>query len=396
MAEYDFVNFVDNSNEIIIIDDFLALEQESESNVRVNLDLEVTPEADVQIIIDKQLGDIIKANGSGNLKLEIDLNQDIFNMFGQYAIEKGDYLFTLQGVINKRFQIGDGSTITWNGELTEALMDIKAIYSLRTTLKPLNPMSEEPVYSSRTQVDCEINLAGKLMEPSINFDIVVPIAEEDPSLKAVVQDALNTEERVSMHFLSLLVINSFTSDNTSAQSSGFSKGIYSTAGEMLSNQLSNWISQWTSAVDIGVNWRPGEELSSNEIELAFSTQLFNDRLTINSNVDMGNQNVASGIAGDVNVDLKIVPSGKLRLKAFYRSNDDILYGTNLGEYTAGAGLMYREDFNNLRELFNKYKSVFNRPKEDEFEFTNPESENNTNAPPTLDTDEFEKAFVEIK
>lgn len=398
VAEFDFVNFVNRSDDIIIIEDFLGLNEQQKSNVKVMLDLEVTPEADVQIIIDKQLGDIIRANGSGNLKLEVDLKEDIFNMFGQFNIEKGDYLFTLQGVINKRFRIGDGSTITWNGDITGALMDIKAIYSLRTTLKPLNPTSEEAVYNSRTQVDCIINLSGKLMEPTIGFDILVPIAENDPALKAVVLDALNTEERVSMHFLSLLVINSFTNDNPLAQGTGVSQGLASTAGEMLSNQLSNWMSQWTNAVDIGVNWRPGDEMSSNEIEVALSTQILNDRVTINGNVDMGNQNVSTGIAGDVSIDVKIVPSGKLRLKAFARSNDEILYGTNSGEFTTGAGVMYREDFNNLGELLNRYKNALTRRKdpETEFEYIESDFEENTNSKPINAIDKDQNVFVEIK
>ncbi|MDX9846151.1 MAG: translocation/assembly module TamB domain-containing protein [Tenuifilaceae bacterium] len=398
VAEHDFVNFISRSDEIIIIEEFFGLDDVVKSNVRVNLDLEVTPDADVQIIIDKQLGDIIRANGSGNLKLEIDLNQDVFNMFGQFMIEKGDYLFTLQGVINKRFQIGDGSTITWNGQIDEALMDIRAIYNLRTSLKPLNPSSDDPIFNNRTPVDCKINLSGKLMEPTIGFDIVVPIAESDPSIKAVVQDALSTEERVSKQFLSLLVINSFTSDDPSSQGAGVGQGLASTAGEMLSNQLSNWISQWTSAVDIGVNWRPGDEISSNEIELALSTQLFNDRVTINSNVDMGNQSVSSGIAGDFSVDVKIVPSGKLRVKAFARSNDEMINGVNSGDYTTGAGLMYREDFNSFRELLNRYKKVFTRRKEPEVEFDFSEPDGGANANPANSSidEESQIGFVEIK
>jgi hypothetical protein len=397
VAEFDFVNFVNKSDEIIIIEDFFGIEETTSSNIRLTLDLEVTPEADVQIIIDKQLGDIIRANGSGNLKMEIDLKRDIFNMFGQYVIEKGDYLFTLQGVINKRFRIGEGSTITWNGDIEDALMDIKAIYSLRTSLKNLNPTSEDPVYNSRTQVDCEINLSGKLMEPSIDFNIKVPIAESDPNVKAVVQDALSTEEKVSMHFLMLLVINSFASDQEQGAGS-VGQGLATTAGEMLSNQLSNWMSQWTSAVDIGVNWRPGDEISSNEIELALSTQLFNDRVTINSNVDMGNQNVSSGIAGDFSIDVKIVPSGKLRVKAFARSNDDIIYGTNAGEITTGAGLMYREDFNTFHELFSRYKGIFSRKKEPEPEFNFVELDNSASINPPGNNMETisQNPFIEIK
>ena len=134
------------------------------------------------------------------------------------------------------------------------------------------------------------------------------------------------------------------SDPSGGDSQGgqFGQGLYSTVSEALSNQLSNWLSQWSNAFDIGLNYRPGDpaaEISSNEVELAVSTQLFNDRVSINGNVDMGTQTSSSPIAGDFNIDVKIVPSGKVRLKAFARSNNDVLYGTSQSPYTTGAGVM---------------------------------------------------------
>lgn len=398
VAETDFVNIVDRSSDIIIIEDsFESLIDEPKSNIALNLDLQVTPDAEVQIIIDKQLGDIIRANGTGNLKMEINPSTDVFNMFGQYAIESGDYLFTLQGVINKRFRIGQGSTITWNGDVEDAMMDIQAIYSLRTTLSPLSPGSENEAFKRRTQVDCEINLSGKLMEPAINFGINVPLAKTDESINAVVQDAISTEERLSKQFLSLLVINNFTSDVQEEMAGGFGQGLASTASEMLSNQLSNWLSQWSSAFDIGINYRPGDEISSDEIELALSTQLFNDRVTINSNVDMGSQNVNTPIAGDFSIDVKIVPSGKLRAKAFARSNDDILMGENQNDYTTGAGFMYREDFNSFNELWRRYLNFFRRkPEEERNPRYAPFYEVDTLVEGSLNREVNKNALVEIK
>lgn len=368
VAETDFVNIVDRSSDIIFIDDsFESLIYKSKANIALTFDMQVTPDAEVQIIIDKQLGDIIRATGKGTLKMEINPSADLFKMFGQYAIESGDYLFTLQGVINKRFKIGQGSTITLNGDIEDAMMNIQAIYGLRTTLSPLSPGSDNELFKRRTQVDCYINLTGKLMEPNIKFDIKVPLAETDESINAVVQDAINTEERLSKQFLSLLVVNNFTSDVQEQMGGGFGQGLASTASEMLSNQLSNWLSQWSSNFDVGINYRPGDEISSDEIELALSTQLFNERVTLNSNVDMGSQNVNTPIAGDFSIDVKIVPSGKLRAKAFARSNDDVFIGDNENDYTTGAGFMYREDFNSFAELWKRYVNFFRRKPEEEEE-----------------------------
>lgn len=397
VAEFDFVTFINRTDEIIIIEDFAVGETKTPSNISLTLDLQVTPEAEMQIIIDKQLGDIIRANGSGNLKMEINPSNDVFNMFGQYIIERGDYLFTLQGVINKRFRIGSGSTITWNGNVEDAQMDIQAIYSLRTNLLPLNPGSEEEIFKRRLQVDCQINLEGKLMEPIISFDINVPLAESNDEINSVLQNALNTDERVSRQFINLLVINSFASDDP-MMGSGVTQGLASTVSEMLSNQLSNWLSQWSDAFDIGFNYRPGDEISSQEIELALSTQLFNDRVTINSNIDMANQNASTPIAGDFSIDVKIVPSGKLRAKAFARSNDEIIYGgTGGNDYTTGAGLMYREDFNNFSELWARYRRIFRRKKEEEptWPYNNGWENGKTGVLPNSNDPE-KNAFVQLK
>lgn len=374
VTEHNFLTFASTDPNIIIIEEELFPEDKPKSNFTLNLDLEVTPDAEAQIIIDKKLGDIIKANGSGNLKMEINPAKDIFNMFGDYIIEKGDYLFTLQGVINKRFRIGQGSSIIWNGDVTDALVDIKAIYSLRTTLSPLAiTQTDSEKFKKRTPVDCQILLSGKLMEPSIQFNIDVPGSESDNEIQALLQNALNTDEKMSLQFLSLLVLNSFAADPSlsstnfasSGQSAGFEQGLANTASEMLSNQLSNWLSQWSNAFDIGLNWRPGDpnnEISSNEVELALSTQLFNDRVTINGNVDMGSGGSSGNIAGDFNIDVKIVPSGKIRLKAFARSNDDAFYGNRQSDFTTGAGVVYREDFNTFDELLSRFQTMF-KPKE---------------------------------
>ena len=90
-----------------------------------------------------------------------------------------------------------------------------------------------------------------------------------------------------------------------------------TTTEMLSNQLSNWLSQISNDFDIGFTYRPGNEVSTQEVEVALSTQFFNDRMLVDGNVsntnNTSNQNT-SNIVGDVNVEYKITE--KFRLSSF--------------------------------------------------------------------------------
>jgi hypothetical protein len=140
-----------------------------------------------------------------------------------------------------------------------------------------------------------------------------------------------------------------------------------TASELLSNQLSNWLSQISDDFDIGVNYRPGDEISSDEMEVALSTQLLDDRIIISGNVDVGGQQAnpsttASGnpyIMGDFDVEFRVTDN--VSVIAFNRARDELLNET--APYKQGVGVSYREEFNNLGQLFRRYKEgLINRKK----------------------------------
>ena len=394
VEESNFISFVNNNPDLIEIEEAVQNVQTSSSNINITMDLQVTPEAEAQIIIDKKLGDIIKANGSGSLRMEINPSKDVFRMFGRYTIEQGDYLFTLSGVINKRFRIEQGSYIDWNGDPLDANMDIKAVYRVKTSLKQL---LLDDSYTARVPVDCKIMLSQKLLTPSIKFGIDFP--NLDQQTKALVDGMLNTEEKINTQFLGLLVINSFISDpgmtaagtQTSNASLG-TTGLYNTASELLSNQLSNWLSQWSKNFDIGINYRPGleNELSSDQVEMALSTQILDDRVSISSNVGVGgNKNSSNALVGDFTVDIKLNKSGKLRGKAFARNNNDVLLTSQQNNYTTGAGIVYREDFNTIRELFN---SIFSKDKQNPNDTLQNDSNTNQNS---TNTNLPDTCFVKI-
>jgi len=296
-------------------------------------------------------------------------------MYGDFHIEEGDYLFTLQNVINKRFKVEQGGTIEWNGDPLNANIDIKAVYRTKTSLYDLFLQAPEE-YKRRIPVECQLFMTNKLMSPDISFDIYLPTADEET--RSRVKGMMNTEEELSKQFLSLLVINSFMPDpNMGGMQASTGTGALGAAGvgvttsELLSNQLSNWLSQISKDFDIGVNYRPGDQISSDEVEVALSTQLLDDRVSINGNLDVGGTQTStttstntSNIVGDFNVDIKINKSGKLRLKAYNKANDKLMYAES--PYTQGVGLFYREEFNTLGQLFKRYWSyLFPRTKEDQ-------------------------------
>jgi len=337
------------------------------SGVELDFNLEVTPDAEVQIIFDSKMGDIIKGRGNSNLKMNINTLGD-FSMYGNYVIDRGDYLFTLQNVINKRLAIKQGGTIKWDGDPYDATIDLSAIYNVRTSLYNL---TLDSTYKQRIPVECELIMTNKLMKPNIDFDINLPTV--DDNAKRIVS-TLEKDEK-NKQVLSLLVLGTFytlpefvSSNPNQERASGNAVGVNSS--ELLSNQLSNWLSQISNEVDIGVNYRPGDQISSDEVEVALSTQLLNDRVSLNGNVGVGkHQNTSSNIVGGFDMDVKINKSGKLRVKAYTRANDNIMYDSS--PYIQGVGIFYKEDFDTVGELLKRYyrKIIPGKKKTEEVPYT---------------------------
>ena len=330
------------------------------SGLEIAFDLEITPDAEVQLIMDPKTGDIIKGSGRGNLNISLD-SKGAFRMFGDYTIENGDYLFTLGNLINKSFNVESGGKITFNGDVENTDIDLKAIYKTKASLSDLNPGGNLP--TERIPVECQLLLSGRLFNPTVGFDINLPTATEER--RAYLRSMIKSDEDMSRQFLFLLVMNSFYSEQgTTAQPLPAGMGsatVGVTTMEMLSNQLSNWLSQISNDFDIGVVYRPGTTQlpNSQELQVALSTQLLNDKVLINGNFDVagaqatssaGSMSGTNTFTGVFNVEYKI--NEKIRFKFFNRSNDNF-YIDNGIPYTQGLGLYYRQDFDKLSDLFKK-------------------------------------------
>lgn len=400
ISEARFIRFVDKRPKVTKPEYDYELEQANKnqssvslSGLKLNFDrLEVTPVARVKIIFDPKIGDMIQGSGSGILRMNINtLGQ--FSMYGDLNIEQGDYLFTLQNVINRKFKIEQGGTISWNGNPIDATINLQAIYPLRASLRQLFP--EDQRYTNNIPVNCLVNLSGKLMNPTPQLGILLPNADMDVQTK--LNSVINTQEELNNQFLSLMVQGQFmplagiANNSSSSSSSSSSYALGNNGMEFLSNQLNHMLSQISQDFDIGFNYRPASTMTSQELEMMMSWKLLNDRITINGNFGVGgSQNASSSdqsdptknktnpnnLVGDVEVEYKPFKSNKVRLKAFNRSNET--YIDQQSQYVQGIGISYKEEFNSFGELFRKYwRSIFAKKEEDVKVKEGPDTTQNT-------------------
>jgi len=347
------------------------------SGIQLNFDLKIEPEAKTTIIFDPSIGDVITAQGLGNLKLEINTLGN-FNMYGQYELEQGEYLFTLRNVVNKRFQLSQGSKMMWDGDPYQARLDIQAIYNLRASLYDLMPEDSTGRYRRRVPVELILNLGGYLLNPDISFDINIPGADEivKSRLQSVlyVNESNVNEQELNQQVFGLLVLNRFMPPSSGSNQNTASRGApgMNNAYELLSNQLSGWLSSVSNEFDVGVSYLPGDGAAQEELDVSLSTEILNDRLILDGNFgyiadqqDFDNER-ASNFIGEFMVEYKLKRDGRLRVRGFNRSNNNDLLQLN-SPYTQGVGLFYREDFNSFSEIWRKYFGKDKTEKEQEEE-----------------------------
>ncbi|MEL6275864.1 MAG: translocation/assembly module TamB domain-containing protein, partial [Bacteroidota bacterium] len=174
-------------SEIRFVNKKVYVEEEPETiaeptGVSLDMDLIINGNAGVEIIFDEEVGDLIRGNGRGDLRILLPRNGEM-QMFGNYIIESGNYLFTFYKVVNKLFTVRPGGEIIWSGDPFDAQIKIEADYEkLRTPI--INFIQEYLVGNVRasvlndasraTDVDLTLLLNGPLTKPEINFDLSFP------------------------------------------------------------------------------------------------------------------------------------------------------------------------------------------------------------------------------
>lgn len=362
-------NFINTGNETDIEDDL------SFSGFKIDFDLDLTPDAELQLIFDLQAGDIITSRGSGDIQMQINTIGDFtFDMYGNYIIEQGSYLFTMQNLFNKYFTVEPGGTVTFAGDPYNAILDIEAIYSLETSRESffdeneLELLATDTELKRRVPINVYLALTGILQNPTIGFKIRQQNETSSSRVDNLTRTKLeglerNNQNELNKQVFGLLVLNSFMPPERIALD--IQSGLGTTVSELLSNYLSSYLNQAIGNViedsELNVNWRnyntESEDLANenrNEFEVVFTKRLFNDRLSIDigGNVDVGNTTRATdsnvALAGDFVVEYRITADGRVTVRAFSKSEYDIFSG----DFSKLGGSIYlSREFDSLKELF---------------------------------------------
>ncbi len=324
----------------------------------LEFDFDITPDAEVEVILDRNSGHGMKGKGNGSLLFKIN-TLGKFNMWGDFQAYEGTYNFRARG-INKRFTVKKGGSISWDGNPLKAQLNLEAVY--KTTANP-SLLIDNSSFNKKVPVDVIIGIRGDLMSPDPDFNIDFPTVST--VLKSEIQTKLYDKEVRQTQALFLLSTGSFLSSEGISQSD-LSGSLFETATGLLGDVIKSNDEKFNLGINVvGADRRLGKE-TDGRFEASISSKI-NEKITINGKlgVPFGGINQAAFI-GNVELLWRLNDEGTLNSRIFNKENDINYIGQGIG-YTQGVGFSYEVDFDTFKELiqkmFKKKRVIQNIPAE---------------------------------
>lgn len=328
--------------------------------------------ANFTVVIDERNGDALKLRGDANLNATIDKSGKV-SLTGTYVLSEGSYLLTLN-FLKRQFAIVPGSILTWNGDPTDATVDVTAAYDadippidLVLHQLPADNQSEINRYKQKLPFQVLLKMKGQLMKPVISFDIVLPdrYASQWQDVSAKLEQVRSDESELNKQVFAVLLLNHFVDENPFESAAGggnvAEQFVRQSASRILTDQLNRLAGNLIKGVDLTFGVNSGQDYSTGSLEertdlnVGLSKRLLNDRLTVNvgSNFMLegpsqsGQQ--ASNIAGDVSVDYQLSKDGRYLVRAYRRNEYESVTEGQVIE--TGASFIFKIEYNNFREFF---------------------------------------------
>lgn len=349
VENYSFIQFIDiNKYSQNLNDNTIDLTNEDVSrSLDLNIDLELNSNALLEITIDPQTGSYISGTGNGNLRMEID-SQGKFNIYGDYVTIDGIYNFKDLALIDKKFELKQGGSITWDGDPLNAQLNILATYEVPGGANPAL-LLDNPNFNKKIPADVEIKLSGNLLKPN-NPDFEIYFPNTSSTATSEINYKLSDPEIRELQAISLLTQGIFINE-VSVSVEGITNNIY----EKVSDVFSNILGGSQGPLKVGLNYLQGDKSDILDIKtedrfgVTLSTQI-SDNILFNGKIGVPIGGIEETlIIGDVQIDFILNEDGSLKAKVFNRENEFRYIGDKLG-YTQGLGLSYNVDFQTFRGL----------------------------------------------
>lgn len=321
------------------------------TGLNLKLNFNITPEAEIKLILDENTNDEITATGSGDISVALD-KYDHLTLDGSFKVKKGDYNFVMRPV-NEKFIIEENGTVTWTGDPYNAILDLKCYHSVNANLNEISQNLSTNNMGNQ-EILCYLNLTNSLLKPNISFDIVAPNTNE--AGQTLLNMIKNNNDILNRQFFSLLLFKKFQSIDAQTTTAS---GTGSAALDLAQSQINSMLSQVSKDYKLNVALDKNAITGGNSMAVGITKGFYDDRLVFKGSVGIGTNGTTTDqtqttnqnpLIGDMNLEYSLNESGSFKINIFNESNQNTILNNQLGLFTQGAGLQYQEDFTTLDEF----------------------------------------------
>ena len=360
--------FIDSTQ--IIAAKNLRVNRSSSMNINVGID----KNARFNVVIDPMTGDNLQVKGEANLNTEIAQDGSV-GLTGTYELD-GGYYELHYNLIKRKFKIQSGSTVALSGDPMDAEVDITAAYDALMAPYELveNQVDQSQLnyYKQRLPFQILLKLKGKVMQPTISFDIVLPTTTTNTASSNITDEVQrklseirNDPSLLNKQVFAALILGRFVTDDPfeSGSGGGLEYAARQSASQFLSDQLNNLAGQLVKGVELNVglntteDYSTGEATNRTDLSISASKKLFSDRLNVTIGNDFqlegqqGQSQQSSGIPGNLSADYSLTKDGRYMVRG-YRANQlqNIIDG-----YVIETGVSFK-----ITLEYNKFKYLFRK------------------------------------
>jgi TamB, inner membrane protein subunit of TAM complex len=354
VSENSFIHFVTPKEKFNekngIVDD-----TKKYNGLELEFDLDITPEAEVEVILDRNTGHGMKGKGFGSLLMKIN-TLGKFNMWGDFQAYEGTYNFKYGGLVEKKFDVRKGGSVIWEGNPLRAQLNLEAVY--KTDANPAILLGNSS-FKTKIPVEVVIGIRGDLMSPEPDFNIEFPKVTN--VMKSEIESKLSDKDIRQTQALYLLSTGGFFNSTDGIKRTDANGLVLDKVNDLLGSIIKTKNDKINVELNIiGSDKTVGQE-SDGKFVASISTKL-GERITVNGKVGVPFGGISqTAIVGDVEVLYRVNDDGTLNLRLFNKENDINYVGQGIG-YTQGLGLTYEVDFDTFQELMDK---IFKSKKKEE-------------------------------
>lgn len=329
--------------------------EHSSNQFHLTVNVSTTPEMQMHLPVEfSTISADISARGGGDLQLAVG-SDNPFSIIGDYEMESGSLKLQALDVLSKDFTIGQGSNINFPGSISDAIFDIRAVFSQRVNLSTLTGSLSSNDSQIPVQVENIISLSGTMQAPDIKFDIELPNADQTVQEEVFAYIDRNNERDMLNQTVSLLLLKKFYSASSSVDqgTAAATEGSYG----LVANTLGSMVNDMVNFVDINFEYQAGTAQTTDQYMMDISKEwkrfYFETTLGFGGEArELSGTNGSNNMTGDMLVGYKINP--RFHLFVFNRSNTNDYSRSDL-PYKQGIGVKYTRDFDKFSELFKRKK-----------------------------------------